>query len=355
MGDGGREIGDWRLSRIVVFDLNNYGVGEFAATCNRGWMVYGNPGVSGAGETSVIVPDDVAAQNWLQLGRMVLVQHPKLPAWAGVIDTPWKATLPVEVTLYNAEYLFSLRSPEQAKGFAGSVPFIVSEMMRLMNEQEQMYLSLGNASGDTTIHKETLDQRTMWDQLVPLLERSGFEMILRPERGPGQQLQIYVDVGQSLGTDTGFLLQDSEQGKNMTVVDASVSERIVNRVMGVSGQSTTEEQLQTQVFEEQASQNIYRTRSEIVQFQNIVQLSTLEAYTQAYLASAQEPYLDLTLACMDVGDTFLHRRPGSRLLLRSSNVYLPGGVRGWTGSVRVLAMVYDEDQNVVQTKVRGLL
>lgn len=343
------------MSRIVVYDLNNYSVGEFTATCNRGWIVYGNPGVSAAGETTVIIPDDAAAQNWLQLGRMVLVQHPKLPAWAGVIDTPWKATLPVEVTLYNAEYVFSLRSPEQARGVAGSVPLIVGEMIRLMNEQEQMYLLVGNVSGDTRRHEEVLDQRTIWNQLVPLLERSGFEMVLRPERGAGKQLQIYADVGQVLGADTGYLLQDSGQGKNMTVVDARVSEKIINRVMGVSGQSTTEDQLQTGVFEDEDSQGLYRTRSESVQFQNIVQLSTLEAYTRSYLASAKQPYLDLTIDAMDIGETFRQLRPGNRLLLRSSNLYLPGGVRGWSGNVRVLAMVYDEEQNTVQMKVRGTL
>lgn len=343
------------MSRIVVYDLNNYGVGEFTATCNRGWMVYGNPGVSGAGATTVIIPDDVAAQSWLQVGRMVLVQHPKLPAWAGVIDTPWKANLSVELTLYNAEYLFSLRSPETAKGFSGAIPFIVGEMIRLMNEQEQMYLSVGNVSGDTTRHEEVLDQRTMWDQLVPMLERSGFEMVLRPERNAGKQLQIYADVGQVLGADTAFLLQDNEQGKNMRVIDARVDGRIINRVKGTSGQSTSEDQLQTQVFENHDSQGRYRTRSEILQFQNIIQLSTLETYTQAYLSAAKQPYLDLTLDVMDVGDTFRHLRPGNRLLLRSSNVYLPGGVRGWSGTVRVLAMAYDEEQNTVQMKVQGVL
>lgn len=343
------------MSRIMVCDLDNRGAGEFFATCNRGWMVYGNSGVSGAGATTVTLPDSIAAQKWLQLGRMVLVQHPKLPPWAGVIDTPWKAILPVELTLYNAEYLFSLRSPEQAKAFNGTIPFIVAEMIKIMNEQEQMYVLPGVASGDQTAHEEALDQRTIWDQLVPMLERSGFEMVLRPERGPGKQLQIYADVGQELGVDTSFLLQDSEQGKNMKVVEASVNGKITNRVKGVSGQSTAEDQLQTDVLENQDSQNRYRTRSTTLQFRNIVEISTLTDYTNAYLDDAKQPYLDLTIEAYDVGDTFINLRPGNRLLLRSSNVYLPGGVRGWRGTVRVLTMAYDEEKNAVLTKVRGAL
>jgi hypothetical protein len=343
------------VSRIVVHDLDNHGVGEFTAMCNRGWMVYGNPGVSGAGMTSIIVPDEVISEKWLQLGRMVLVSHPKLPAWAGMIDTPWKAILPAELSLYNAEYLFSIRSPEQAKMFSGSIPSIVREMIRIMNEQEQMFLSVGAISGDTSVHDETLDQRTMWDQLVPMLERSGFEMILRPERGAGKQLHLYADVGQELGVDTGFLLHDSEQGKNMKVLEASVNGSITNRVIGVSGQSTAEDQLKTSVLEEQISQNIYRTRSKTVQFRNIVQLSTLTGYAQAFLDDAQQPYLDIDVEAYDVGDTFYHLRPGNRLLLRSSNLYLPGGRRGWSGTVRALAMVYDEQNNAVLMKARGLL
>lgn len=343
------------MSRIVVFDLNNQAVGEFNAVCNRGWMVYGNAGVDGAGMTTVQIPDDVASKPWLQLGRLVLVQSPPLPPWAGVIDTPWKVNLPVALTLYNAEYLFSLRTPDVAARYTGSVSKIVDRILQIMSDQENLYLSLGVNSDDRSYREETLDQRAVWDQLRAMLERTGHEMILRPERDADNRLHLYADVGVGLGQNTGFLLDDGGPGKNMTVIDAYVNGKIINRVMGVSGQSTAEEQLKSDVFEDQDSQNLYRTRSEVVQFRDVTQISTLNNYTKMYLAAYKGPYLDLTVDVKNVGETFNNLRPGNQLIAHTSKVYLPGGVHGWRGTVRALVMVYDEAQDTVRMKLRGRL
>jgi hypothetical protein len=343
------------VSRVIVFDLSNQSVGEFDANCDRGWMLYGNPGVDGAGQTAITIPDSVAVQKWLQLGRLILIQRPPLPAWAGVIDTPWKVTLPVQLTLYNAEFLFSLRSPEAPARFTGSVAEIVKQMIRIVNDQEQTYLTLGNVSGETTSREETLDQRSLWDQLVPMLERTGHELVLRPERGADNRLVLYADVGVDLGDDTGFLLDDGGPGKNMRVVGGQINGKIINRVKGVSGQSTSDSQLATDVLENQASQDTYRTRSSIISFRDITQLSALAEYTKVYLAAAKDPYIDLTVEIMDVGNTFANMKPGNRLVAHSSHVYLPGGVLGWRGNVRILAMAYDEDQNTILARLRGRL
>jgi hypothetical protein len=342
------------VSSLTVHDLDNRGVGKFSATCNRGWFLYGNPGVSYGGQTSVRVPDAVVGARWLQLGRMVYVPHQKLPAYAGMIDTPWQATLPMNLIIHNAEYLFSIRSPERSIKFIEPVPMIVEHMIRLMNEQENLFLSVGEASGGE-IHEETLDRRTFLEQLIAMLERTGYEMVLRPERGDGKQLRIYADIGVGLGEDTGFRLHDSLSGANMKVVSASVDGVIINRATGMSGQSTAEAMLETDVLEAPESQGEYRTRSRTLPFRNVTQSSTLERYTQLYLDNAQAPYIDLTVDAYDVGETFFMLRPGNRLLVRSAKVYLPGGVRGWGGTVRVLTMAYDEAANTVKMKLRGAL
>jgi hypothetical protein len=237
----------------------------------------------------------------------------------------------------------------------GSISDVVAAMIRLVNDQEETYLRLGNATSSTqTIWNKVIEQRNIWSQLVKLLEESGYEMVLRPERSSRNTLDIYADVGVQLGTDTGFLLHDGERA-NMRVIEAKINGRIINRAMGVSGKSTVEDQLQTLPLEDQDSQNLYRTRSEVMQFQNVTEISILTGYTQAYLDYGKRPYLDLTVDAMDVGKTFTHLRVGNRLLVHTAHVYLPGGVRGWSGSVRILAMVYDERQNTVRMTLRGTL
>jgi hypothetical protein len=341
------------MASILVHDLDNRGVGKFIAPCDRGWFLYGHPGVDGEAKTSVDLPDMLVSAPWIQLGRMVYIPHPKLPEFAGVIDVPWDAKLPVGVTIYNADYLFSMRSPERSIKYSGTMPFIVGDMINQMNAQEPMFVSLGNISGDNSIFEEVLDRRTFWDQLVPILQRAGYEMTIRPERGNGKQLQIFVDIGRNLGVDTGFQLHDSKAGGNMKVLSAVVDGLTANRVVGLSGQSTAESVLETDVLEDEDLQGKYRTRSRTISFRNVTQLSTLTTYTQTYLDTAKLPYIDFNLETYDIGETFPNMRPGNRLLLKSAKVHLPGGVRGWGGTVRVLTMALDEEKNVVTTKVRG--
>jgi hypothetical protein len=342
------------MARVIVFDLNNAPVGEFSTDCNRGWILLGNTGVSDGGETTVSIPTDIAVQPWLQLGRMVLVEQPPLPAWAGVIDMPWKASLPVEMTFYNAEYLFSLRSAERSVRVNGPMASVIAEMIRLANEQEPMYISLGNTSQVQDQFDIVIEQMNIWDQMIKLLEESGYEMIVRPQRDIHNHLSIYMDVGLGLGVNTGFLLHDGDNG-NMTVIGAVVDGKAINRVRGISGQTSESEQLQTDVLEDQDSQNIYRTRSETLQFRNITQLSVLNQYTQNYLNNVSMPYLDLTVDIFDVGDAFANVRVGNRLIAHASKVHLPGGVVGWRGTVRVLAMALDETKRTIRTTLRGSL
>jgi hypothetical protein len=340
------------VSRIIVFDLNNNPVGAFEADCNRGWILLGNTGVSDGGQTTVSVSADIASQAWLQLGRLVLVERAPLPSWVGVIDTPWTATLPAQITLYNAEYLFSLRSAERSLTVSGPLSATVGQMIKLVNEQEETFIALGNTGNLQDSFDRVIEQSNIWDQLIKLLEDAGYEMIIRPARDIRNHLTLYIDVGVILGANTDFLLHDGPQG-NMRVTGATVNGKIINRVKGVSGQSTEEAQLESDIAENQDSQNIYRTRSEIVQYQNVTQLSVINQYTKTYLDANALPYLDLTVDAYE--ETFAYLRVGNTLLVHAADVYLPGGRHGWKGYVRILAMVYDEQSNTVKMTLRGAL
>lgn len=342
------------MSRIIVFDLNNNPVGQFSGDVNRGWILLGNTGVSDGGLTTVTIPTDVAQQPWLQLGRMVLIEEPPLPAWAGVMDMPWKVSPPVEITFYNAEYLLSLRSAERSVPVVGPMASVIGEMIHLANEQEPLYLALGSTGNVQDQQNIVIEQSNIWDQMIELLEDTGYEMVLRPQRDTRNRLSIYADIGLGLGVNTGFLLHDGDNG-NMKVIDGTVDGGAINRVRGISGTTSESEQLETDVFEDQNSQNIYRTRSEVVQFRNVSQLSALNQYTQNYLSNVSMPYLNLTVNVLDIGDAFANLRVGNRLIAHVSEIFLPGGRKGWKGTVRVLAMVFDETNRSIRTTLRGSL
>jgi hypothetical protein len=86
-------------------------------------------------------------------------------------------------------------------------------------------------------------------------------------------------------------------------------------------------------------------RSEMVQFRDVRELSTLERYSQNYLDHNARPRLTFVMNVVDKGDAFANIRLGNSFTAQISKAILPGGVQGWRGSARALAMAYTEAEN----------
>ena len=84
-----------------------------------------------------------------------------------------------------------------------------------------------------------------------------------------------------------------------------------------------------------------------------IQRTVLDQYTAVYLTANARPFLDLTVDAYE--STFPYLRVGNTVSAHVADVYLPGGLRGWYGSARILAMAYDEDANTVKMTLRGTL
>jgi hypothetical protein len=334
------------MSRIVVFGTDNVSRGEFTAICNRGWMLDGSKSVSGGGQTTVSVSAETGQKDWLQFGRMVLVGHDKLPPWVGIIDTPWKASAPVQITLYNAAYLLSLRTPDAPVVMTGTVYEIARQVIDAINAQEEMYLRPGVMSGTDISREQTFDQQSYWQRLNEMVARAGKEMFLRPAITDGR-LVIYLDIQDRAGIDTGFLLHDGENA-NMQIVDATIDGKIVNRLIGIGDQSTQGSRITTDALVDDPSRNAYRLRSSVIQYSGVSDPTTLLQNANINLAYSAWPRLILTLNILDVGDAFSYLQPGNSFFIQASkNIHLPGGVSGWRGIARLTALAYDEANNTV--------
>jgi len=345
------------MSRVIVLDLENKSVGEFDAKCALGWTLYGHPGVTGGGMASVPVPFETATQPWLNFGRMVvIVPDADLPAYVGVIDTPWQAHLPAHMTVYDAELLFAMRVVERAPvKFSGAVDALAEVIIDEANRGEDLFLRLGDVGElDRRGREETLDGRHLWEQLQALLLRAKTEMILRAERDADQRWMVYADLGERLGTDTDWELRDGDNG-NMTVMEAWVRGEITNRMVGVSTQSTRESRLATPPLFNEESIALYRMRTGMPQFRDVKEMSTLVRNTQAALDAQAMPYLELTVEARNVDHAFRYLRPGNRLLAHASKIILPGGQRGWRGVTRILRMAYSESTGTISMTLQGEL
>jgi hypothetical protein len=340
------------MSRIVVYDVNNQSVGEFTAICNRGYTIHGEPSVMSGGGTQVSIDDAIAHKPWLQFGRLVEVQHDDLPTWVGMIDTPWKASLPAGVTLYPVEHLFTMRTPADSMIVKGSIADVVEEIIKLANSEDDLYLRLGNTDGvDPTEREETIEQEPLWDQLMAMLNKTATAMVFRPEHDDDNRLCIYLDLGPT-GINTNLLLHDGENA-NMQIVSAIVDGKIQNSITGISSQSTTESRLQTEPLEDIESRDRYKLRSAVVQFANVTEKTTLEANTQAALAASSYPKLLLTVKAFNKNGEFQHLGLGNVILVHAANLRLPGGMVGWRGFMRIPGMVFSESDQSITLNLIG--
>lgn len=341
------------MSRAIVFDLNNQAVGEFPVTANRGYVLYGNPAVSGEPSIKITIPENVATQPWLQFGRLVLVQGNNMPAWAGVIDPPWQAQPPVTLTLYSAEYLFSLRVPDVVNlPIAAGAVDVIRTMIALANEQMELFVRLGETSQvDNVARQEVITQKKLWEQIRAFAERSGTELVLRPERD-GEHLIVNVDIGVQ-GRETGMLLQD---GENIQITGAEVIGTLTNRLTGMSSQSTTASRITTEPFLAEELAGLYRLRSDVVQFRNLSDKGTLEKHTQRELEYVSRPRLQITgnivLADAELANNV---RVGNWFVVHAPKLLLPGGRRGWRGRMRIPKFFYNEKGNTANVTMEAFL
>lgn len=335
------------MSRIIVFDRDGRSLGEVHADVTRGW------GINAGSEVTFSLSAEEALADWLQFGRMVLITHAELPAWCGMVDVPWGALAPVQVTAYSVESLLGIRTLDQEITLTGNTAALVKRLIELANTQEDLRLRAGVMDGDES-RTEVFDQTPIWDQMIEMVTRAGMELMFRPERDAAGNLVVYVDLKQQLGAETGIAIFDGRDG-NMRITAAQVTGDIINRIIGINDQATAASRLTTPALIDSDSIERYRMRSRVVQYAGVTSLSELKAKATNDLERVSEPVLQMTVSVRDAAGTFKHLRLGNVLTVHASRAILPGGREGWRGKARITAMVYNEAANQVEMELEGAL
>jgi hypothetical protein len=338
--------------KFNVFGLDGYSLGDFTAIASPTWTLGGNAAVTPGGSITVSIPESVAVKPWVQLGNLVATRpHPDLELWAGIIDTPWEATLPVQMTLYNIEYLLNIRMPDSEALTTGSAEVILRKMIEVANAQQELFLRMGQVNNINAVDRqETIKQVNLWDQFQNFAKRTATEFITRPVI-EGGRLMIYLDLASSIGEDTNYLLYDGDGG-NMTINKATVEGEIWNRVIGVGSQSTAASRLQSPAQVDATSVSKQRLRSLVQQFDVKTDAALLEN-TKAHLAAYKNPYIKLDVKILNHKHVFRLLRRGNSFVTQASKLYLPGGIKAWKGLTRLTTMTYLESERAISMKLTG--
>ncbi len=338
------------MSRIVLFDMNGNSSGEVHAPMTRTWFV------SDGGQTELKLKREYALEKNLQLGRMVLVEREPLPAWAGMIDTPWSALLPVSVAVYSCEYLLAIRELENPLTLTGSAGSMALKLLEAANATEDLLIRPGEIEDGPISAKEAFSQTSIWTQLKDLANKNGMKIQLRPERDPStNQLRVYFDMKYQLGVYTNYQLRGGGTKRNFEVTNVTIDTDIRNRVIGISDQSTKTGRLQTEPMLVQSSIDSYRLRSKVVQVSGVKEIGLLTDTTRILAAASANPTIQITGNVLDVDEVFALMRRGNIFDVHLPNVYLPGGRHGWMGVGELSEMTYDEKNNRVKITLEGAL
>jgi hypothetical protein len=335
------------MSRVIVFDLDNRALSpEFTAEVDRAYFISGSRSVLSGGSTGFVINDALADSGLLEFGRMIMIQRTGLPNYAAVIDAPWKATSPVKVSVYNAEYLLSIRSPNTPLKMTGSFESIMNQLITQANLQEEMNVRVGNVDVASAQITREFDQTSYWDQMVKLAQDYGVQFTTRVEREQGKPLTVYIDCAYRLGIDTNFLFHDADNA-NMRIVDAQVKGPVWNSVMGIGSQVTQGSRLKSGPYVDAASRDSLRLRSIVKQFDKAKTQDALDAATMNYLVSSKAKRLSLTVEIEEKADAFNYVRLGNTALVHASKLHLPGGVRGWRGTMQMMSFEFKEKTNII--------
>ncbi|BCY18696.1 hypothetical protein hrd7_25450 [Leptolinea sp. HRD-7] len=340
------------MSQVRVFNWEGVPVGEFTATVNRGWAV------NAGGTAPVAITAETASKEWLLPGCIALIEDDdgKLPAWAGVIDLDWKCLPTPQLTIYDIPFLLKYRFPDAAVTLNGTLFSIFNYLVQQANQWTDSLVRATDVSiGDNTNVSQTVELRSIWDQIVEISKKYGGEVTFQPSVDPAtNRLSVQMMVRQPVYQDPVGMLFDGERG-NMVVTDATAGGVIANHVVGTSDESTAASRRRCGPLRDDVSIKKYGLRQATVVFSGISNQTALDTATAAYLAANANPRLKLTINVIDKEDIFYAIRIGNILRVHSSRVLLPGGIRGWEGLARITGMSFDETKKTFNLTMEGAL
>jgi len=328
-------------SRVMIYDQGGAALAEVEASVTRSWVL------SDVGEAAVTlaITDAKCRQEVIEFGRLVVVEHDRLPAWVGVIDVPrdW-SRMKVIVKSLSAEQIFHYRVPPAVKTLTGTAGALFAEMLAIANLQGDTLMRPGEIYLGGQTRQETINLTRLLAEIKRVSNRSGHEWGVTPEIGTDGRLTLRAHWWERRGGMVDDLAL--EEGWNIEATDDVLSEQgeIVNWLMGY-GDGATWASRPIVIRQDDDSIARYGLHQDARAYDGVTSPATLEASVLADLARLKQPRRTFGLTALDVGNTFTRVGLGNILRLRLISTGFTGDASGLEATVRVRAMEYKEAEN----------
>jgi len=330
------------VSLVQTFGLDGIKTAEIETDCSRTWKIndYGRC------QFTLSIRDPKCTLEHLQFGNYILVEHEKLPAWGGVIDTPreWGRNV-VQITGYSAEKIFEWRRVAAVTKITATPGKIFKEIIRKANIQGNTRISAGEniiTKGKAVAWEFNL--LNVYDEIIRLAEDTDDEWRIVPKAKNGA-ITFDAQWAPRLGEVRNYLLKETHniEADNNVLVEQG---QIANDVYGI-GNGASDESKETARLTDDDSIAKYGLRQYAKTFQQD-EYSSIKKGVRATINQMKEPKRTFSLSALDVGDTWLNIDVGDTLQLQMSNVGFLDDSFGLVTDVRIKGMTFLEDEGKLE-------
>jgi hypothetical protein len=339
------------VSVVQVFDRNGVKIAELLASCNRAWV----RNAAARAQFTLSIFEPKCREDVLRFGNLVLIEHKKLPAWGGVIDTPreWGSGT-VTVTAYSGLKLFEYRAVSSQQLLRGSAAALIRTICELAQQDAPLPIELGTLEDDRYPREETVGGNPLLDDLMRIVDRADGEIRFEPILSSGG-LRFRVDYYTTYKAgETGedLYLADS---CNLNLEGRILIEQgvILNDLLGLGDGLTFESRPQYRETDEE-SITLYGRRQGVLTAQGVTQIGTLQQAVKTALGTKRKPEMVINLRVLDVGETWNRLRLGTHVTVQLTSAGFSNNAVGIQVSGTVIGMEYDEIRQTVQAIVEVL-
>jgi len=195
-------------SRIRLFNRAGTLIYEVDSPAYREWVL------NDIGNANFTIKAE-GMEPYIEFGNYVLIEHDKLDAWVGVINTPlpWAPNI-FTVNAKSAMCLFGWRLGSYQQLVTGSWGQVFSQIIGIVNAAEQTLLQVGTFA-DGVSYSSVVDMSNPYTYLQRALVQARTRLDFRPVVTKGK-LKIYIDMQPTLYTPGKFRLEEGLNIKNNT-------------------------------------------------------------------------------------------------------------------------------------------
>ena len=328
------------MSKVVAYDgYSGTALGEILCSPNRAWLL----NEYSQANFTLDIAYARSIRTLLKPGNLIMITHPDLPAWAGVIDLPveW-ADGTVTLHAYSAEYMLTenwrIGDGVKRTGQAGK---IFTDIINLANKPEDLLFRMGDVFMGGSTRTETVDCVGLYSEINRIAARTGFEWCITPVLDDYNRLSFRASWYEFIGIRReDYLLDD----RNTKVASTPLTEKgpILNNVIGIGTQTTTGSTPKYQ-YNDTASQAAFRMRCASVSFDGDKTAGTLETNTKNYVAKNSRPRNVLSLSALNIDNLYKKLAVGDTVRVIKNNV----GMVGIDTYSRITGLQYDEPKEEV--------